>query len=274
MRTIRRLGITGVFGVVGVLAVVAAGCGSSGPATISIGTLRAAAANSQDAKTQSYEFTADVTAKGEHITMKGSGVVATDGSSGTLTMDVPPVGAIEERITPDGFYIDMGSLGAGKLPEGKHWLFLSYDDMAAKSGQDLRKLEQQNQSSTQALEYLQSTSGNVEKVGEDTVNGAPATHYRADVDYAKYAAEKMPDATDAQRAKIAKLGKAPMDVWIDGHDRVVKLSFEMDGSAMGTDGASIKMTMEITGYDEPLDVQAPPADEVISASALQGSSTA
>jgi hypothetical protein len=34
------------------------------------------------------------------------------------------------------------------------------------------------------------------------------------------------------------------------------------------------MTMEITGYDVPLDVQAPPADEVISAAQLQGSSTA
>jgi hypothetical protein len=145
--------------------------------------------------------------------------------------------------------------------------------MAAKSGQDLRKLKDQNQSSTQALEYLQSTSGNVEKLGEDTVNGASATHYRADIDYAKFADEKMPDATDAQRAKIAKLGKVPMDVWIDGNDRVVKLSFEMDGSSMGADGASIKMTMEITGYDVPLDVQTPPADEVISASDLQGTSS-
>jgi hypothetical protein len=271
MRTIRRLGCIVVLGM---LAVVAAGCGSQGPATISIGTLRAAAANSQDAKTQSYEFSADVTAKGEHVTMKGSGVVATDGSSGTLTMDVPPIGAIEERITPDGFYIDMSSLAAGKLPAGKRWLFLSYDDMAANSGQDLRKLQDQNQSSTQALEYLQSTSGNVDKLGEDTVNGASATHYRADVDYAKFAAEKMPDATDAQRAKIAKLGKVPMDVWIDGNDRVVKMSFEMDGSSMGADGAHVRMTMEITGYDVPLDVQAPPADEVISAAQLQGSSTA
>ena len=34
------------------------------------------------------------------------------------------------------------------------------------------------------------------------------------------------------------------------------------------------MTMEITGFGEPLDVQAPPADEVISQSELQGSSTA
>jgi len=164
----------------------------------------------------------------------------------------------------------MGNLAAGKLPNGKRWLFLSYDDMATKSGHDLRKLKDQNQSSTQALEYLQSPSGNVEKLGEDTVNGASATHYRADIDYAKFADEKMPDATDAQRAEIAKLGKMSMDVWIDSNDRVVKRSFEMDGSSVG---ASMKMTMEITGYDVPLDVQTPPADEVVSASDILGTSS-
>jgi hypothetical protein len=273
MKGLRRaLAVAGV----GLLAVLATACGSGGggPATISIGTLRAAATNSQDAKTQSYEFTAEVEAKGQHVTMKGSGVVATDGSSGTLTMDIPPVGSIEERITPEGFYLDMGSIAGSKLPDGKRWLFMSYDDMAAQSGQDLRKLQEQNQSSTQALEYLQSTSGDVEKLGEDTVNGASATHYLAHIDYAKFAEEKMPDATDAQRAKVAKLGRVPMDVWIDGNDQVVKMSFVMDGSQMGADGAAVKMTMTITGYDEPLDVQAPPADEVISVSELQGSSTA
>ena len=259
---------------IAVSALLASACGSSGPATISIGTLRAAAATSQAAKTQSYDFTADVAAKGEHLTMKGSGVVATDGSAGTLTMDIPPVGSIEERLTPDGIYMDLGSVESGKLPDGKRWLFMSYDDIKAQSGQDLRKLQQQNQSSTQALEYLQSTSGDVDKVGEDTVNGAPATHYLAHIDYAKYAADKMPDATDAQRAKVAKLGTVPMDVWIDASDHVVKMSFAMDGSQIGTDGASVQMTMTITGYDQPLDVQAPPADEVISASELPGSSSA
>ena len=255
------------------LAVTACGSGGTGPATISVGTLRSAAANSQQADTQTFEFTADVDAKSQQLSMEGSGIVASDGKTGKLTMKIGSVGAIEEIITPDGVYIDMGSLLGTKLPDGKRWLFMSSDEIAGQSGTAAQSLQgDTGQTSTQALEYLQATTGNVERVGEDTVNGAPATHYVTHVDYGKWSEEHMPDATTAEKAKVAKLGVVPMDVWINGDDRVVKLSFDVDAASFG--GARMKMTMEITGFGEPLDVQAPPADEVISQSELQGSSTA
>ena len=259
------------------LAFAATACGSSGtgPATISVATLRSAAANSQQADTQTFEFTADVDARGQQLSMEGSGIVASDGKTGKLTMKIGSVGAIEEIITPDGVYIDMGSLLGTKLPDGKRWLFMSSDEIAGQSGTAAQSLQgDTGQTSTQALEYLQATTGNVERVGEDTVNGAPATHYVTHVDYGKWSEEHMPDATTAEKAKVAKLGVVPMDVWINGDDRVVKLSFDVDAASFGGDGARMKMTMEITGFGEPLDVQAPPADEVISQSEVQGSSTA
>lgn len=56
------------------LALAVTACGSgSGPATISIGALQRAAVNSQQAETQSFEFTADVDAKGQQLSMHGSG---------------------------------------------------------------------------------------------------------------------------------------------------------------------------------------------------------
>lgn len=84
----------------------------------------------------------------------------------------------------------------------------------------------------------------------------------------------MPDATAAERAKVARLGIVPMDVWIDGHDRVVKLQFDVDASGTAGAGARMKMTMQITGFGGPLDVQPPPADEVVTQAELGGSSTA
>jgi hypothetical protein len=213
---------------------------------------------------------------GQELTMKGSGVVATDGSTGTLTMSIPSVGEMQEIITPDGYYIDMGTLLGSELPDGKRWLFMSYDDLAGESGVDLREPQQQNeQTSTQSLEYLQATTGDVEKVGEDTVAGRPATHYLTHLDYAKFAEEHMPDATAEQREQMAELGVVPIDVWINGDDEVVKMSFDMDASSFGARGATMRMTMEITAFGEPIDVQAPPADEVITQDeleALQGSS--
>jgi hypothetical protein len=261
---------------IGAVAVLAAACGSgSGPATISIGTLRAAAANSQAADTQTFAFTMGITSKGQHVDMTGSGTVASDGSAGHMTMDMGDLGKIEAIVTPDGLYYDMGALLGDKLPAGKRWVYMSYDALSQKSGQDFRQLQDQsNQNSTKALEYLKSTTGDVEKVGDDTVAGRPATHYVTHLDYAKFAEEKMPDATAAEKAQIAKLGTVPMDVWIDGDDRVVKMRFEMDGSSLGSSGGSVTMTMEITAFGQPVDATPPPADQVIDISELLGTSTA
>jgi hypothetical protein len=257
------------------LAVTACGSGGTGPATISIATLRSAAANSQRADTQTFEFTADIDAKGQQLSMEGSGIVSSDGKTGRFTMTIPSVGDIEEILTPQGVYLDMGSVMGSKLPDGKRWLFMSADEIAGQAGAAAQSLQgDTGQTSTQALEYLQATTGDVEKVGEDTVNGAPATHYVTHVDYGKWSEEHMPDATAAERAKVAKLGVVRMDVWIDGQDRVVKLTFDLDAAGFGGDGARMKMTMEITDFGEPLDVQAPPADEVVTQSELAGSTKA
>jgi hypothetical protein len=256
------------------LSVAACGSTGSGPATISIGALRTAAGNSQASDTQTFEFTADIAGKGKQLTMKGSGTVASDGKTGHLTMTIPSLGQVEEIVTPDGIYMDMGSLFGSMLPDGKHWIFMSYADIAGKSGVDISKLQDQGQTSNQALEYLQATTGDVQKVGEDTVAGAPATHYTAHVDYGKFADEHMPNATPEQRAKLAKLGVVPMDVWINGDDRVVKMAFDIDASSMGSADATVRMTMEITAFGEPLDVTPPPADQVVSIDELRSSSAA
>lgn len=273
MTSTRRSIRIALVALVGALTLVAAACGSggSGPATISIGTLRAAAANSQAADTQTFEMKMAVSAEGQDVTIDASGVMASDGKTGRLKMDMGGLGTIEAIVTPEGYYYDMGSLLGSKMPEGKRWVFISFDEMAEQSGQDLSALrDQSSQDSTKALEYLQSTTGDVEKVGDDTVNGQPATHYVTKLDYAKVAEEKMPNATESQRAKVAKLGVVPLDVWINDQDRVVKMHFDMDGSSLGADGGKVTTTMEITGFGEPLDVTPPPADEVISLSELQG----
>ena len=119
----------------------------------------------------------------------------------------------------------------------------------------------------QGLEFLQGLSGDVTKIGDDTVAGEHATHYRASIDGAKVAAE-LPDASSDLAGKLAKLGATPADVWINDDDRVVKMHFAMDGGAFGGSGGSAEFTMEITDFGVPVDVQAPPADETVDASAL------
>jgi hypothetical protein len=128
--------------------------------------------------------------------------------------------------------------------------------------------QQQQNSSTHALDQLRAATGNVETIGQETVNGAAATHYRTELDYAALA-DSTKGLSDAQVQAMKKLGRVPMDVWIDGEDRVVKMVFAMGGTALGDAGTSVTMTMEITGFGEPLDVVAPPADQTMSLSAFK-----
>src|SRR5262249_34421470 len=88
-----------------------------------------------------------------------------------------------------------------------------------------------------ALELLNELAGPVEAVGDDTIAGNHATHYRASL--------KTHD------------GDQPLDVWIDDHDRVVKLQASLPGE-------NHALTMEITEFGVPVDVVAPSQDEVTS----------
>jgi hypothetical protein len=263
----RRPGFTGI---VVALAISAAACGSGGGgggAVVSIKTLQAAATNSQTARSTSFSMTMKLSAEGRELEIHGAGVTTADGKQGKITLAFGALGSMEERITPDGFYMDFGGISklASELPPGKRWVFVGYDAMRKETGTDLRSLVDQSQSSNpnQGLAYLQATSGDVTKIGDDEVGNRHATHYRTTIDYEKFANEKLADAKPEVRDRIAALGKVPADVWIDDQDRVVKTHHAVDASAFGGTSGTADLTMVITGFDDPVDVQAPPADATI-----------
>jgi hypothetical protein len=262
----------GLIGIVAAFAITAAACSSDGSnAVVSIKTLQAAVSNTQDAPSERFTMTIGADVEGERFDIDADGVASGDGKTLQLTMTLPVLGSIEERFADDVIYIDFGDLGAlsGELPEGKRWVSVSLDDLKSKTGTDLRSLIDQAQSSgpAQGLEYLQGLSGDVTKVGEDTVAGEHATHYRASIDYGKVAA-KLPSTSAELAEKLAKLRTVPADVWIDDQDRVVKMHFTIDGSALGAGAGGADFTMEITDFGVPVDVQAPPADETIDVASL------
>lgn len=264
-------------GVVVALAVTAAACGGGGGgdasgASVSIKTLQAAVSNSQAEPSSKFVMDLAVDAVGKSTTIHGEGVVAGDGKNGQITMTVPPAGTFEERIVDGTVYMNFGDLLGTQLG-GKQWVKIGLDDLQQQAGGALGGLADQAGSNgpQQGLEYLQGLSGDVQKIGDDTVAGAHATHYRASIDYAKVAAD-LPDSSAKVRDQLGKLGTVPADVWINDDDRVVKMQFAIDGSAFGAgsgaDGGTIEMTMEITDFGVPVDVQAPPADQTVDFSSL------
>jgi hypothetical protein len=266
----KRACIVGALAALLTIALAACGGGGGSDAAVSIKTLRLAAENTQAA--ESSRFTMDVqfdVAGHDPVTMHGEGVTTGDGKSGLVTMEIPSAGTIEERIVDGALYMKLGDLVPLSKLHGKQWVKVNADalgsgevgstGLAAQAGADGPR---------QGLEYLQGLSGDVTKVGDDTVAGQHATHYKAQIDYAKVA-DELPESKADQRGKIAKLGIVPADVWIDDHDRVVKMQFAIDGNSIGEDAeGKVELTLEITDFGVPVDVQAPPADEVIDFSSL------
>jgi hypothetical protein len=252
-----------------VLALSACGSGGGGDAAVSIKTLQAAVSNTQAEPSSRFVMDLAVDADGQSTSIHGEGVVAGDSKTAQITMTIPSAGTLEERIVDGTVYMNFGDLLGGTKLGPEQWVKIGLDDLQQRSGGALGNLADQAGSNgpQQGLEYLQGLSGDVQKVGDDTVAGAHATHYQASIDYAKVA-EKLPDSSAKARDQLTKLGTVPADVWINDDDRVVKMQFAIDGSAFGADGGKIEMTMEITDFGVPVDVQAPPADQTVDFSAL------
>jgi hypothetical protein len=244
---------------------LAVGGGVSGVATrpATAATIHDAVVSSEGAASMSSDFTVEADGGGKSVTFTGHGVFG--GRVGRLVMDLGADGTLEERVTGDGIYLYLsGVAGAAALPGGKHWLFVSYEAMANETGVNLQSLlDQASQNDPRrALENLETTAGPVTDLGPDPVNGNPATHYRVSIDYRKLAQEKLRDSTPDARAQMAALGTKTADVWIDGSDRVVKWSQDLD---VGESGQTVHetVTFVITGFDVPLHVEAPSADDVL-----------
>lgn len=263
-----------LLGIAAIGVVVAlAGCGTSSTgASVSIKTLQAAADNTQSAGSYRYDLEETVRANGETVTITGTGTSTEDGKASTAHLEIPKVGSIEYRLIDGVMYIDASAFPAlaSRLPAGKQWLSL---DLEALSGTDLAGLYDQAQSSSpnSGLKFLEGLSGDPENLGTETVNGQRATHYRGTIDYGK-----LGDSVTSEKVKaqLAKLGPVPVDVWIDGDDHIVKMHMKIDASAFSSTATSgtVEFTMTITDIDEPVVVEAPPADQVIDFSSLFGKS--
>jgi hypothetical protein len=251
-----------------VMGVTACGGGGGNDAAVSIKTLQAAVSNSQAAESSRFVMDMTVDVADGPVTIKVDGVMAGDGKTGELDVSMPIVGTLQERIVDGVIYMNLGSFpGAPAQLDGKQWVRLDPEQL--KQSGMLEGLADQSETNSpkQGLEYLQGLSGDVQDLGEETVAGESATHYKASIDYAKVL-DKLPDASPEVRDALGKLGTVPADVWIDGQDRVVKMHMTIDGSAFGAGAGTAEMTMELTDFGVPVDVQAPPADDTVDFSAL------
>ena len=103
----------------------------------------------------------------------------------------------------------------------------------------------------------------VERIGDETLDGVSTEHFQLIMDV-EAMRERAEDAASFDEALPATSGSVPMDVWIDGDRRVVKLAMTVDGDQTDSDDEfdSMTMSMLFLGHGEPVVITPPPADQV------------
>src|SRR5205807_9035312 len=141
------------------------------------------------------------------------------------------------------------------LPKGKSWLRLDVAQLGKRLGINVDQLSQfSGGDPRQTVDQLRAVSGDVKKLGSDTIRGVKTTHYRATVDLRRYpklvpAAQR---ATAEQGVKrlidLTGTSSFPEDIWIDGQKRVRRIRLAYDFKPKGQP-SSHKLS-----FDETVDI--------------------
>lgn len=121
------------------------------------------------------------------------------------------------------------------------------------------------------LAALEEANADVTEIGTEDVRGVSTTHLRAIVDLAELDAA----ISDEERATLERdLGELnvdafPIDFWVGDDGLIRRYSMNIDQAADGSEGASnATVVFEFFDYGADISIEAPPADEVISADEL------
>lgn len=194
--------------------------------TRSLAALRSAERATEHAESARVEST---TTMGSLMSMTADGTLGwSDGITGTLTItytggtmadSMRRLGttSMEARYLPDAYYARMGAKFAEQTG-GRHWIRYAYTDLEALTGGSGAHLGDQMRSTTpnQSVKLLLS-SGDVRKVGEETVRGRSATHWSGTV-----AAAGVADAKVRKQLTEAGVTTETVDIWIDKRNLLVK----------------------------------------------------
>ena len=226
--------------------IAADGTGGQAPAGrgLSDRNLKSVLTSSMDKTTVHMTMTADATQGGQSMHMEASGTADASGSQPLMAMDMKVSADGEShdmsmRLLPGALYVQIPELDT-------KWakLDLTSDDPTAVA---FRKQLEMSDPKKQTSAMLDSVKSVVFK-GTETHEGEQWDKYEVVVD--PRAAVRAMDPTADTSAVPDSVTEY---VWVDQKDRPRKMQFDMSG---------VSMTMEFSKFGEPVDIVAPPADEV------------
>jgi hypothetical protein len=226
--------------------------------------------------TKSLETAAETSGKARTVAVTVEGTVQGRriDSRGVVAFG-PPLAA--ELTTPGPAAVPitvrlLGTAAYAQIPEqyrsragGKTWVKADLAAAAPLIGLDADELTSQLQYADPAAHAKALlASGNLDVVGEETVDGVGTVHYAGTTPVADYLQSVTGDARQAVQRWLAKLGisEVKTDLWLDESYQVRRARAVL-GEA--------DLTARFTDYGKPVDVAAPPAaDTADLASLFQG----
>jgi len=180
-------------------------------------------------------------AGGTSFTAEGEVDYQTTPPEMAMSMSNPTMGdeTMDVRLVDGFFYLNLGQMSQGKFVK------VDVNDPSSPLG-DMTQLTNA-MDPVQTFEQFSSGLEKVTYVGEESVQGEDLDHYVLTLDTTKVemlqgtGTEGLPETLD-------------YDLWLDDEDRMRQVKIDM-----GETGA---VDMEIYDWDEPVEIEAPPADEI------------
>jgi len=224
------------------------------------------------------------------ITATATGVVDVRDHAGALSMvmDVGDEPQVVQQLGSSSLRFDMvteGTTAYAKLPSaltnalgtsGRPWLKVDAAKLSGLPGLSSLASGPTTSDPSQTLQMLKSVSGSVVNLGPQRVDGFQATHYRANLSLARLIGSFTSAAHGEAQQALSTLqqalpnGEVPVDVWIDDHSLVRRMTMSLDLSLPTAGNMQEAATIDFSDYGPQSHPATPPADEVFDASSLAG----
>lgn len=180
---------------------------------------------------------------------------ATIGSMSFSHLTLP--GSLQEVTTSSMLYLKVGVLQAML---GKPWASIPLSQLQNNTGIDLSQILQEAQDNNPIVDgQMLSSSKNLRSVGTQTIGGVTTTHYTGSFSASAGLAKLPSGLRDIEQAKEDLLGVKSLsfDAWIDAQHRIRKLVITQHDRLL-----TLTATMQVTNFNQPVDVSVPPASQV------------
>ncbi|MFK0245064.1 hypothetical protein ACIQUM_10220 [Amycolatopsis azurea] len=256
---------TALSAVVLVLGAMLGAC--DGETTVSFADARAladGAASATDGKTA--KFATDVTAGTMRSKSQGQARVARTGTALAMTTDF--LGEpLELRLVDKIVFVKVPESAREDVPGGKPWVKVSpdgADPFSQVAGGSIDQLAKQNDPG-RALDQVR-RAGTLTESGRAELDGVSTERYRLDVDMAALGGD-LPAGLSAEAVGElhGKLGKIPMEVWLDDAHQPVQIVLDLAPVLAASGVPDSAMARIVTRYSEwgtQADIQAPPPEEI------------